>query len=85
MADFMRMCHIAIMTTKTAAKRQRRRTAMVPVTAMEEIPVPDERERAELLAALKESEARIKAGDYAEYDPKKLKDRLLRIYRGKKR
>ena len=73
------------MTTKAAAKRQRRRTAMVPVTTMEGIPVPDERERAELPAALKESEALIKAGDYAEYDPKKLKDRLLRIYRGKKR
>jgi hypothetical protein len=85
MADFMRMCHIAIMTTKTAAKRQRRRTTMVPVTTMEEIPVPDEGERAELLAALKESEARIKAGDYTEYDPKKFKDRLLRIYRRKKR
>ena len=58
---------------------------MVPVTTMEEIPVLSEKERAELIARLKEAEARIKAGDYIEYDPKKFKDRLMRIYRGKKR
>jgi hypothetical protein len=58
---------------------------MVPVTTMEEIPVLNERERDELLASLKEAEAQIKAGDYTDYDPKKFKDRLQRIYQGKKR
>jgi len=58
---------------------------MVPVTTMEEIPVLSERERAELLASLKKAEAQIKAGNYIEYDPSKLKDRMLRIYRAKKR
>ena len=40
-----------------------------------------EEKRAKLLAELKEAEARIKAGDYIEYDPKTLKDRMMRIYR----
>ena len=52
---------------------------MVPVTTMEEIPVLTEQERAQLLAELKDSEERIKAGDYIEFDPKEFKDRMLRI------
>ena len=52
---------------------------------MEEIPVLDEGERAELLGRLRAAEARIKAGDYVAYDPKKFKNRLMRIYRSKKR
>lgn len=58
---------------------------MVPVTTMEEVPVLTEEERAELMAALKEAEARIKAGEGIEYDPKTFKERLLRIYRNAKR
>lgn len=73
------------MSTKSGAKQKRRRTTMVPVTTMEEIPVLGERERADLLASLEEAQAQIKAGEFTEYDPKKLKERMLRIYRAKKR
>jgi hypothetical protein len=58
---------------------------MVPVTTMEEIPVLGEQERADLLASLDEAQAQAQAGDFTEYDPKKLKERMLRIYRAKKR
>ena len=85
MANPLQMCHIAAMRTKSAVRQKRRRTTTVPVTTMEEIPILGERERAELLASLKEAEAQVKVGDFAEYDPKKLKDRMLRIYRAKKR
>ena len=72
------------MTTRTPIK-SKRRTTMMPVTTMEEIPVLTDEERAELLASLKQAEAQIKAGDYTEFDPKKFRERFMRIYRGKKR
>ena len=78
-------CYISVMASDTAAKSKRRRTTMVPVTTMEEIPVLSEEERAALLASLKEAEARIKAGEYVEYDSKKFRERFMRIYCGKKR
>ena len=58
---------------------------MVPVTTMEELPVLDDGERSELLEQLKRSERQIKSGHYGNYDPKAFKDRLVRIYRGRKR
>lgn len=67
-----------VMTIKTA-RRQSRRTTMVPVTTMEEIPVLSDDERAELVIALKDAEARIEAGQGIEYDSKSFKARLLRI------
>jgi hypothetical protein len=75
------LCHGSTMT-ETA--RKRRRITMVPVTTMEELPILDEKERAELLGSLKEAEAEIKAGKGAEYEPKAFKEPLIRIYRGKK-
>jgi hypothetical protein len=66
-------------------KTMGRRTAMVPVTTMEEIPVLPERERAELTAALEAAETRVKAGRAVEYEPKSFKDRLVGIYRRGKR
>jgi len=74
------------MNSKTAT-RDKRRTTMVPVTTMEEIPVLSEAERDELLKSLKEAEARAKAGQAGqttEYDPKTFKDRLIGIYRRSK-
>jgi len=62
-----------------------RRTTMVPVTTMEEIPVLSDRERAELTTSLKEAEARINAGKAVDYEPKTFKDRLIAIYRRGKR
>jgi hypothetical protein len=66
------------------ANRDIRRTTMVPVTTMEEIPVLSEEERAELLRSLKEAEARIAAGEASDYDAATFKDRLIGIYRGDK-
>lgn len=67
-----------------AETKDKRRTTMVPVTAMEEIPVLTDAERAELLASLKQAEAQIKAGNYTEYDPKEFRERFMRVYRGTK-
>jgi hypothetical protein len=73
------------MASDTATKSKRRRTTMVPVTTMEELPVLSAKERVALTAALKAAEARMKAGKGVEYDPKTFKERLVRIYRGGKR
>ena len=73
------------MANKSTAKDKRRRTTMVPVTTMEEIPVLSDKERAELAASLKAAEARIKAGKTIEYDPTTFKHRLIDIYRSGKR
>ena len=72
------------MSAKAAAKDKSRRTTMVPVTTMEEIPVLSDRERAELLRSLKAAEARVKAGKAVDYDPKTFKKRLVQVYRGSK-
>ena len=58
---------------------------MVPVTTMEELPVLDGKERAELLDTLKQAQGEIEAGKAGTYDPKRFRDRLIRIYRGKKK
>ena len=68
--------------SKTATSDKRRRTAMVPVTTTEEIPVLSDKERAELTTSLKEAEARVKAGKAIDYDPKTFRDPLVGIYRG---
>jgi hypothetical protein len=76
------------MPSKTAtkpAKEKRRRTTMVPVTTMEEIPVLSGKERADLIARFKAAQARIKAGKAVDYDPETFKQRLVGIYRKGKR
>jgi len=82
--DSLPVCYIVGMASKTATKDKRRRTTMVPVTTMEEIPVLSSKERERLLHSLKQAEGRIKAGKGIDYDPKTFKDRLLRIYRAGK-
>ena len=52
---------------------------------MEEIPVLSNKERADLLASLKQAEARVKAGKAIDYNSKTFKKRLLDIYRTAKR
>jgi hypothetical protein len=74
-----------VMMGKTATRSNRRRTTSVPVTTMEEIPVLSDQERADLVASLKQAEARVRAGKAVDYDPKAFKKRLLDIYRGAKR
>jgi hypothetical protein len=76
------------MTSRTAAKPTKdkhRRTTMVPVTTMEEIPILSGKERNELLARLKAAQARVKAGKAIDYDPAAFKERLVGIYRRAKR
>jgi hypothetical protein len=77
------ICYLAQMANQT--KTMGRRTTLVPVTTMEEIPVLSERERAELAAALGAAETRVKAGKAIDYEPKSFKDRLIGIYRRGKR
>lgn len=72
------------MTSKAAAN-DKRRTTMVPVTTMEELPVLSDKERADLRASLEEAEGRIEAGQGVDYDARTFKRRLLDIYRGVKR
>jgi hypothetical protein len=71
------------MTSKAAAN-DKRRTTMVPVTTMEELPVLSDKERADLRASLEEAKGRIEAGQGIVYDPKTFKRRLLDIHRGVK-
>jgi hypothetical protein len=66
-------------------ERKNRRTTMVPVTTMEEVPLLSQKERAALISSLEEADARVKAGQGIEYDPSALKDRLLNIHRKAKR
>ena len=71
--------YLLTMTTKTKPER---RTTSVPVTTMEEVPVLDARERADLLDTLREAGADIAAGKGIAYQPKRFRDRLLSLYRG---
>jgi hypothetical protein len=71
--------------TSKAAEDKRRRTTMVPVTTMEELPVLSDKERADLRASLEQAEERIEAGESIDYAPKTFKRRLLGIHQGVKR
>jgi hypothetical protein len=73
------------MTSKAATSDKRRRTTMVPVTTMEELPVLSDKEHADLRASLEEAEGRIEAGQGMDYDGKTFKRRMVDIYRGVKR
>jgi hypothetical protein len=64
------------MSSKLDAKN-RRRTTMVPITTMEEIPVLSDGEREALLASLKQAEARVRAGQAIDYDARTFKERLI--------
>ena len=59
--------------------RKTRRTARVPVTTMEEVPVLSEKECADMLATLKAAEARIAAGQYVEHDHDTFVERLMQV------
>ena len=61
------------------ADKKARRTAMVPVTTMEELPILSDEERAEMLASLKAAEARIAAGQYVEHDRESFVKRMLDV------
>lgn len=64
---------------KATVDKKGRRIAMVPVTTMEELPIPSDEDRADMIASLKAAEARIAAGQYVKHDPDKFVDRLMGI------
>ena len=63
----------------TIADRKIRPMTMVPVTTMEEMPLPTEAERDEMIASLKAAEAEIAAGNYAIHDPENFVDWMLAL------
>jgi hypothetical protein len=58
-----------------------RRVTSVPVTTMEELPLLSDREEAELRRELAIAEDELKAGAGIAYEPKRFRERLLRIFR----
>jgi hypothetical protein len=60
----------------------KRETMAVPVVTMEEVPVLTERERADLVASLKQAEADIAVGKAKPFDREEFKKRFLAICRG---
>ena len=52
---------------------------MVPVMTMEEVPILSDAERDELIASLKEAEARIAAGEYTVHNPETFVDELMKV------
>jgi hypothetical protein len=72
-----RICYIDPM--RTTEKKRAGRTAMVPVTTMEEAPILSEEERAEMVAILKDAEARVASGECVEHDPGTFVDHLMEV------
>jgi hypothetical protein len=60
----------------------KKETMVVPTVTLEEVPVPTERERAELLASLKQAEADIAAGKAKAFDREEFRKRFLAICKG---
>ena len=52
---------------------------MVPVTTIEEVVILSEEERADMVAVLKDAEARLASGEYVEHDPDTFVDRLMEV------
>jgi hypothetical protein len=67
---------------KKAKLDPHRETMIVPVITMEEVPVLSERERAELLASLKQAEADVAAGKAKPFNREEFKRRFLAVCRG---
>jgi len=60
----------------------KKRTMVVPIVTLEEVPVPTEQERADLLASLKQSEADVAAGKAKPFDREAFRRRFLAICKG---
>ena len=52
---------------------------MVPVSTMAEVPVISDAERDELIASLKEGQARIAAGEYTVHNPDTFVEHLMEL------
>jgi len=60
----------------------KRETMVVPVITMEEVPIPSDQERAELIASLKQAEADVAAGRAKPFNREEFKKRFLAICKG---
>jgi hypothetical protein len=60
----------------------RRETMVVPIVTMEEVVIPSDQERAELIGSLKEAEADVATGRAKPFNREEFKKRFLAICRG---
>jgi hypothetical protein len=60
----------------------KKKTIVVPIVSLAEVPVPTERQRAELLASLKQAEADAAAGKAKPFDREEFRRRFLAICKG---
>jgi hypothetical protein len=67
---------------KNADQPQNRETIIVPVVTLEEVPVPSDGERDDLVASLKRAEADVAAGKAKPFDRETFKKRFLAICKG---
>ena len=67
---------------KKAALDPKRETMVVPVLTMEEVAVLSERERADLIASLKQADAEVAAGKAKPFNREAFKKRFLAVCRG---
>lgn len=71
--------------SSNAGSKDRRRTTMVPVTTMEEVPVLSAEDQGKLRAELEAAEARVAASEGVDYDRMAFRQRLIDVYRTNKR
>jgi hypothetical protein len=67
---------------KNDRQPENRETIVVPVVTLEEVPVPSERERDDLVASLKQAEADVAAGKAKPFVRETFKKRFLAICKG---
>ena len=67
---------------KKAVPDLKRETMVVPVVTMEEVAVLSERERADLIASLKQADAEVAAGKAKPFNREAFKKRFLAVCRG---
>jgi hypothetical protein len=67
---------------KKATVHEQRETMVVPVVSVEEVLVPTDRERTELIASLKQAGAEVAAGKTKPFNRATFKERFLAICRG---
>ena len=67
---------------KKTTVHEQRETMVVPVVSVEEVPVPTEKERSDLVASLKQAEAEVAAGEANPFNRATFKERFLAICRG---
>jgi hypothetical protein len=67
---------------KKATVHEQRETMVVPVVSVEEVLVPTEKERSDLVVSLKQADAEVAAGKIKPFNRATFKERFLAICRG---